>query len=162
LTAMGLFLRTSLQLGHVFWMHTLSLQTGVLAPHAFPQPPQLAASLVVSDSQPLLGDLSQSAYFGWQPPAPQTPLAHTAPRWFAGSGQTFPQPLQLRASVASTASQPSKPILLQSPYPDAHCSTEHLLAMQVAVAWGRLAHALPHVPQFFESLAPSTSQPSLC
>src|SRR5687768_18135294 len=95
-----------------------------------PQPPQLRSSVVVVISQPLSGELSQSAKPTSHVAIVQA-LVSQAATAFVGS-QTRLQAPQFAGSVVSGVSQPSLPARrrspLQSPIDASHTATQLRLA----------------------------------
>jgi hypothetical protein len=127
------------------------------APHACPQVPQFDASELVSTSQPSKTWWSQSAK-----PVLHETISHalvTQPVVpFGTVGQTFPHMPQLFGSLAVFAHcDPLQQVwpaghVPPPPQPPAHVPPEQTSPAE---------HAWPQPPQFFGSVAVSTSQPSL-
>jgi hypothetical protein len=121
--------------------------------HALPQPPQLAALVVVFTSQPSLGVWLQSANPVAHPAMTQLEALHAGVA--LASEHALPQVPQFAVLLVVFTSQPSEGILLQSEYPAAHVATPHAELTHLGVALARL-HAPPHAPQLFGSLVVST------
>ena len=111
-----------------------------------PQLPQLSTSRVV------FAQLTpQQVRPTPQPMGPHAP-AQMPPEQVSSLAQVFPQPPQLRASLARLASQPSATVPLQSAKPALHEATSQLPARQADVACGTAPQVFPQLPQFEGSL----------
>jgi hypothetical protein len=125
------------------------------AKHAFPQPPQLAASLDVFTSQPVDGNPSQSARGGLHEETAQPPF------WQLGvppvAVHCVPQAPQLSTFFVVSTSQPSTTCVSQSAKPVLQV-IEQAPRAHVAVSLF-VEHAMPQVPQFLASVSVWTSQP---
>jgi hypothetical protein len=115
-------------IAHAPAMHTT---VALLAGHTLPQPPQLDVSDWTLTSHPLDVFMSQFRYPGLQT-IPHAPLLHTAVECVP-DGQTFPQVLQLLASVLVFTSQPLAAMLSQFPKPGLHVPSAHVWV--VPLAW---------------------------
>ncbi len=140
--------------------HTLLVQFTTAfgrAGHVVPHAPQLLGLLDVLTSQPLTAAPSQSRN------VPVQAKPHVLPAQlvvaFARAGHAFPHAPQLLASLDVLASQPSAGAPLQFPNPARHANP-HVPAAQLAVAFARAGHAVPHAPQFDALLDVSASHPS--
>jgi hypothetical protein len=128
--------------------------------NAAPHPPQLAASLLVSVSQPSRTTFS-AALQSLQPPVQL--MVHCPPRqvgvpWLVLQG--VPHAPQFASSVLVLVSHPSRlkfSLALQSAYPESHAIV-HCPAEQVGVPLA-LLQAPPHVPQLAVSACKLISQP---
>ena len=124
--------------------------------HAFPQPPQLVASLRVSTSHPFDAWPSQSAN-----PPEHAAIAH-APAAHVGvalaSEHALPQPPQFAGSDRTSTSHPSGDDPSQSANPVAHAPIAHAPDVHAAPAFGKL-HACPHEPHDVTVEVRSTSHP---
>src|SRR5690349_4878380 len=76
--------------------------------------------------------------------------------------QTVLQPPQLRVSVATTVSQPSRSLLLLQSAVPALQRPVQLPAVQIGAAMLLPEQKAPQAPQFVGSLATRVSQPSPC
>ncbi|MBI5518037.1 MAG: hypothetical protein HY909_29975 [Deltaproteobacteria bacterium] len=140
-----------------------AVHTGVHTPatqdwpegHVLPHPPQCAALVRVSASQPLPGFPSQFPKFVAQV-KPQAPPAQVAEA-FEGTGHAFPQPPQCAAVVRVSVSQPLPRSESQSPKLVLQVMAQATRA-QPGVALARAGHTLPQAPQFDTSVR-SASQP---
>jgi len=97
----------------------------LMAEHTEPQAPQLAASVVVFTSQPLLGSPSQSAKGAVQVSTAHFPPLHKAEAW--GKSQGASQAPQWSASVFRFVSQPLAVSPSQLPLPSRQLSEQTLL-----------------------------------
>jgi hypothetical protein len=138
---------------HVEAMHT---SVELDAPQVRPQPPQCAALVRVSASQPLLVLPSQS-----EKPAVQVsahmPTAHAGTA-LGAPGQEVPQAPQWEVLVRVSVSQPLVGLSSQLPNPIAQAATPHCPIAQTAVALGGL-QVRPQAPQCAVLVRVSTSQP---
>jgi hypothetical protein len=120
------------------------------APHATPQPPQLALSVRTFTSQPSEATPSQSAKPGAQAASPQVPPAQADVA--LGSAQARPQAPQLALLLWRLVSQPLAAAPSQSPEPALHAITVHAPAAQPLAATEGSAQARPHAPQWSGSI----------
>ncbi len=123
--------------------------------HATPQPPQLPSELSAV-SQPFAGIPSQSAKPARQAYEHEDPEHETEELGLAG--QAAPQPPQWLTLLVVLTSQPSAPLLLQSPKPPLHENPQAEL-LQNELALARPGHALAHAPQWLALLVVLVSQP---
>jgi hypothetical protein len=123
---------------------------------ARPQPPQCAALVRVSVSQPLAALPSQSAKPAVQITA-QAPTAHAGTA-LGAPGQAWPQVPQCETATRVSVSQPLVALPSQSPKPASHEPTVHRLATQAAVALGG-SQRVPQAPQAAVLVVVSASQP---
>lgn len=129
------------------------------AAQAWPQLPQLAASLAVATSHPSPAAPLQSA----RPASQVNPQVLAAHRGLApgGVGQARPQPPQLLTSVATLASHPSPEARLQSPRPAAHVKPQAPPAHVAAAApdgTGQLAGVYPRPSGLHDCVAVGDAQ----
>src|SRR5438132_54599 len=124
--------------------------------HALPHMPQFAGDVSRSVSQPLPRLPSQLPKLVLQA-APHAPAAHDGMP-LATAAHTLPQAPQLLTSTLVARSQPLKLTPSQFEKPALHEATTHALALQAAIAFGRL-HGLPQPPQLLGSDASCDSQP---
>src|SRR5438105_884543 len=113
--------------------------------HTLAHMPQLATSLRVSTSQPLVTFLSQSAR-----PVPHMPTLHTPAAQLGVAlavAHTLPQPPQFLRSADASSSQPS----FWSPLQSLNCAVHAPMLQRpwkhAAVALGSDGQAAPQVPQ---------------
>jgi hypothetical protein len=97
---------------------------GQVVPHA----PQFMAEVLVSVSQPLAGERSQSAKPRRHMPIAHAPIAHIV--WALANEHTRPQPPQLEASPRRSSSQPLAGSPSQSPKFASQRTTVHSPAAQ--------------------------------
>ncbi|MFO0602212.1 MAG: hypothetical protein U0324_03510 [Polyangiales bacterium] len=126
------------------------------ARQARPQPPQWAAEVRVSASQPLDGSMSQSAKPASQA-YEQAPAAHEAAAW-ARVAQAMPQPPQWAVVVRVSVSQPLASLPSQLPKPAAQVPTRQTPSRQ-AVAPPSVGHTRLHEPQWSAPVWVLASQP---
>jgi hypothetical protein len=142
---------------HVDPTHT---REAVFVPeHVRPQAPQLKTSSATTVSQPssaigaagLIQLPNPSAHVGVHCPLAHAVLTALAPE------QAKPQLPQWAVDVRKSTSQPSAALLLQSAKPMVQVKP-HIPLVHVAVEFGPLGHALPHIPQLL-TFPTLTSQP---
>jgi hypothetical protein len=123
--------------------------------HARPQAPQVAVLVRRSDSQPLVGFMSQSAKPSRHGPSAQAPAVQDAAALV--KAQVRPQVPQLSVVVV-LVSQPLEGLMSQLAKPALQVPSAHVPAVQVAVALAKV-HARSHMPQLDTVLRVSTSHP---
>jgi hypothetical protein len=134
--------------------HALALHTSS-TPHAWAQAPQLAASRVMSSSQPSEGSPPQLPQPTSHVAIAQAPFAHLAVP-FSTEHALRHRP-QLATSLVTSTSQPSLGLPLQSTQGVMHALSTQWPPRQLAEAWG--AHTSPQPPQLFRSVPVSTHAP---
>jgi hypothetical protein len=120
---------------------------------ALPHAPQWSTALRVSISQPSVAMPLQSP----KPVLQRNPhaLAVQVAVAFARPGQALPQAPQCEREVRVSTSHPSVATPLQLPKPALQLMPQ-ALDWQVALAFARLGHTVPHAPQFAVSALVST------
>jgi hypothetical protein len=140
---------------------THALETHVTEPpagavHARPHAPQCVALVTVLVSQPFAAIPSQSPKPTLQR-CEHTLVAHVAV-WFGPATHARPQAPQCAIAVRVSVSQPFAAMASQLPKPIAQVIPQADIA-QDGVAFGAVAHARPHAPQFAALVVVSTHTP---